>query len=356
MHLDGITLQHFRNAQQRTFFFPQQTTVVLGQNAMGKTSIIEAIHLLSTGESFRAEQVLEMVSLGAELGRVKAKLQTGEEPLELEVMVTRGVVNDQRVQSCIYTVNGVKRLKKNFAGKFFVVTFRPEDLRLIEGSPSRRRQFVDVVLSVTDREYAASLKTYEESLKKRNRLLHYIKEGSQPRSVLTFWTNAILKHGEIMQEKRRAFFGFFASVMFPTEFRIEYVPSVISAARLSQYADQEIAAGHTLIGPHKDDFVVQLTVSGETVPVAQYGSRGQQRLAVLWLKMVELQYLRTQSGVEPILLLDDILSELDDAHRQDVFSLLKNRQSVVTTTEEHVITELRLALNDDDKKIDVIRL
>jgi DNA replication and repair protein RecF len=374
MHLQGVSLQHFRNYTQQTFLFPKQTTMIVGKNAVGKTSIIETIALLSTGESFRAEEVQEMIQFNQDLARIKGKVidtKTGEaggqdgsaeedaddkkaisaEETSLEMVITRGMLDGKAVQSRIYTVNDVRRRKKDFIGKFFTVVFRPEDMRLVEGSPSRRRQFIDTALSVCDRTYAESLKTYEDALKRRNRLLDQIQEGKMPRTVLTYWTNLLIKHGEILQEKRRQFFAFFASVEFPVHFEVHYLPSIMSEARMSEYAEKEIIVGHTMIGPHKDDFDVRLKETN-FLPVSTYGSRGQQRLAVLWLKISELEFLKQQTHIQPLLLLDDILSELDEEHRGDVISLLTHGQSIITTTEDKIIEEVQPHVTD----LDIIHL
>lgn len=346
MHFTGISLQHFRSYTQKTFLFPKKTTVIVAKNASGKTSLMEAIHLLSTGDSFRAEHVEEMIRFGEELGRVKGKIENGEE-IELEVVLTRGQLQGKRVQSRLYSVNNVRRRKKDFAGKFFTVVFRPEDMRLIEGSPGRRRQFIDTALCLSDSQYAMSLKTYEDALKRRNRLLNQVQEGTAPRSVLKYWTDLIVRHGEIIQEKRRQFFAFFHTVPFPLPFSVTYNPSLMNESRMSEYADKEIAAGHTLIGPHKDDFEVSLVLhDGQLHNVALYGSRGQQRMGVLWLKTGELQYLEQAMNMRPLLLLDDILSELDEDHRQYVLSLLNDTQSIVTTTEQRMVEEIQHIATD----------
>jgi DNA replication and repair protein RecF len=391
--------------------FPHQTTILVGNNASGKTSVMEAIYLLSTGGSFRAEEVAEMIQLEAEIGRIKGKVTDGESSChpsaryhpraggdpedniilglnpriqsatntptttELEVTLTRGQVQGKRTSSRLYAVNQVRRLKKNFIGQFFAVIFRPEDMRLIEGSPGRRRQYLDNVLAVTSHDYATSLKTYDDALKRRNRLLWQIQEGLIQRSILTYWNSLLIKHGQVLQEQRRQLCAFLATVAFPHRFVIEYVPSIMSAERMNEYADKEIAAGHTLIGPHKDDFVVHLgntchlkqpdevqlpAIPKESakracvgddshknkLPVSLYGSRGQQRLAVLWLKICELNYLQTNTHSQPILLLDDILSELDLAHRQDVLSLLNQGQAIITTTENKMVDEIKKVTKD----------
>jgi DNA replication and repair protein RecF len=172
-------------------------------------------------------------------------------------------------------------------------------------------------------------------------LLQQIQEGAAPRTTLTYWTQLIIKHGQYLQEQRRQTLGKFDGATFPLDFSVEYLPSIISEERMVQYANQEIAAGHTLIGPHKDDLEVLLRLTDNQVhPVAQYGSRGQQRLAVLWLKSNELTYLWQRTTLQPILLLDDILSELDEDHRAYVFSLLGKHQAIITTTEARMATEV----------------
>src|SRR5258708_33327346 len=130
MYLNGISLQNFRNYSQQSFLFPKTTTVIVGDNGVGKTSLLEGIALLVTGESFRAEKVEEMIRFGAEIARVKGKIHNTE-PTELEITLTHGAVNGQKDQLQLYAVNNVRRLKKNFVGHLFAVVFRPEDMRLI---------------------------------------------------------------------------------------------------------------------------------------------------------------------------------------------------------------------------------
>ena len=164
------------------------------------------------------------------------------------------------------------------------------------------------------------------------------------RTVLSYWTQLLLKHGGLVQEYRSKLFAAFAASEFPILFKVVYDPSIVSEERFAMYAEKEIAAGHTLIGPHKDDFFVHFLSTQEAGAqwrdVAQFGSRGQQRLAVLWLKLNELEYVERVTGQRPLLLLDDILSELDREHRSQVEELLRVGQSVITTTEPAIIDDL----------------
>lgn len=351
MILTGVALQNFRLHKNYFIKFIAQTTVIVGANAIGKTSIIEAINLLATGNSFRAGRIEEMVEFDSELARVKGViLDESKEQDEVEVILTRGVVNGKRTQHRLFSVNGVRRRKKDAIGKFFTVVFRPEDMRLIEGSPSRRRSYLDGVLCLLFLEYEVALKNYDQTLRRRNKLLQQINERKQPRTVLQYWNLNLVKYGEVLQKYRKNFLQTFSAVEFPLDFAIEYDPSIISAERIEQYQDREILAGHTLIGPHKDDIVVYLNswnpqnnknTKQKKLRLDAFGSRGQQRLGVLWLKFCELEYLKNQSKTNTILLLDDILSELDDDSKALALSVLANYQSVVTTTEPAVLEDIK---------------
>lgn len=350
MLVKKLLLERFRIHNSLLLEFKQPTVVILGANASGKTSVIEALYLLATGNSFRAEKIQEMVSFEAELGRVKGvielegsdfdaliepeKIDGEKEAYELEVILTRGIVQGAKTPHRLFSVNDVRRQKRKATGILKVVAFRPEDMRLVEGSPSRRREFLDVPLSLLYPEYESSLSTYENMVKRRNKLLEAVRDHEQPRSVLQYWNLGVIKHGSIVQDFRRKFVQSFANVEFPYPFSLEYLPSEMSAERQEEYIDREILSGHCLIGPHKDDFIVRMPETNfhnEAVDVAVYGSRGQQRLAVLWLKTCELQYITAQTHEYPVLLLDDILSELDEDSRGLVTQLLGKTQAIITT-------------------------
>lgn len=356
MIVQGVALEQFRLHKVFHLRFEQPTTVISGLNASGKTSIIEALQLLATGESFRAQKIHEMVGFGAELGRIKGSIRLSDttgaaanleqtfaqpdelEKKDLEIILTRGEVQGKKTPFRLFSVNGVRRQKRTAVGFLKTVVFRPEDMRLVEGSPSRRRQFLDTPLTMLFSEYAQALTAYEQTLKRRNKLLEAVRERLQPRTVLEFWNRALIKHGTVLQEERSVFFQFCTTVAFPYRFRAQYLPSLITAERQAEYLDREIIVGHSLIGPHKDDFQVLFDDerSGSELDVAVYGSRGQQRLAVLWLKHAELSYIEHHTQELPVLLLDDIMSELDEESQGLVFQLLGSQQSIVTTTDEKV--------------------
>ncbi|MBT4124097.1 MAG: DNA replication/repair protein RecF [Candidatus Pacebacteria bacterium] len=328
--IESILFQDFRIFSQKKFSFSERT-LLSGKNGVGKTSIIEGINLLSHGDSFRASVIEEMISFDKELGRVGGKV-SGD---ILEVTLTRGILQGKRTLKRHFSLNGAKKRKKNFVGQFFSVVFRPEDMRLIEGSRGRRRSFIDSILSTTDPSYAQSLHMYDQALKRINKFLEFVREGTQPRSVLKYWEMMLVKHGIYLQEKRQLFFSFLRTVDFPFDFNVKYVISEINQEEVDSHRDRAIAAGHFLKGPHKDDFQVLFASDKlKNRDVSAFGSRGQQRLGVLWLKLGELQFVEKAQDQKPLFLLDDIFSELDEEAQNMVLELVGKYQTIITTANE----------------------
>jgi len=241
-------------------------------------------------------------------------------------------------------VNGVGKRMVDFAGNLKAVLFRPEDMDLIIGSPSLRRRYLDFVLIQTDREYRRAVISYEKGVRQRNRLLEKIRDeaayanasASQGgmRNQLLFWDQLLIKNGNYISNKRAEYIEYInGKEKNLGNYEAIYDDSQISTARLEQYLEAEIASGNTLIGPHRDDFKIELRERD----LAVFGSRGEQRLAVLWLKLCELSFIREKSGERPILLLDDIFSELDHKHRDLVFEIMDNQQTIVTSADPHLI-------------------
>jgi DNA replication and repair protein RecF len=328
-----LTLTNFRSHRHLKIDF-EPLVILWGENATGKTNVLEAVYLLGTGESFRAGKIEEMVLWEEEVGHVAG--QAGElDDEELQVTVTRGVVQGKRVPKRMYKVNGTGKLKSDFVGRMAVVLFRPEDLELLTGDPTGRRRFLNEILAQIDRDYARSLVSYDKALRRRNKLLDLLREGQVNRTAFAFWDQLLIKDGTYLSEKRQELIE--AVNMIPSlqgKLQVIYDRSTISPQRLAQYAREEVAAGYTLVGPHKDDFKV-MDVSNEAArDISIYGSRGEQRLAVLWLKEAQLAHMDKVLKKKPVLLLDDILSELDEKNARLIASLCRQQQTVVTTTEK----------------------
>lgn len=392
MKLLEITLQNFRSYSKKTFAFSDSTTLIVGPNTAGKTNILEAIVFLATGKSFRADADREAIAWGEELGRVTAEVAPGAEvanqnvrvlrspPIggapsaqgshfdslpapektELELVLTTGEVQGARAPMKKYLVNGVPRRQIDFVGNLRAVLFWPEHLELVTDSPSIRRKYLDSVLVQVDREYRRNLSSYERGLRQRNRLLDLINEGKAGRGQLLFWNQLLIKAGGYITEKRGEYIHFVNQCpMSNVQYQIEYDKSVISESRLEQYKDEEVGAKATLVGPHRDDFEVVMrderwemskknanekfsSPITDHPSLSAYGSRGEQRLAVLWMKLAELSYIEKkthslgsgQAGERPVLLLDDIFSELDEGHRRLVVDLIGRQQTILTSADE----------------------
>jgi DNA replication and repair protein RecF len=235
-----------------------------------------------------------------------------------------------------FEINGVPKRMTDFAGNLRAVLFGPRDMDLVTGSPGIRRRYLDFVISQADREYRRNLVSYEKGIRQRNKLLELIREGTAVRSQLFFWDKLLIKNGEYITLKR----GEYLEIMNNVQFKIYnsvYDKSIISEQRLMQYEKEEVAAGVTLVGPHRDDFKVMM----EGRDVSKYGSRGEQRMAILWLKEAELDYLTLDLEL-PVLLLDDIFSELDHQHRKQVTETLNKHcksggQVIMTTADKHMM-------------------
>ena len=325
----------------------------MAPNGAGKTNILEAIYLLSTGTSERAGETSEMIRFGEDLASVSGIIEMRDERVELSVILTTGVYMGKRTPKRRYLVDGVARTRAGMTGKLSAVLFRPEDMRLIEGSPSRRRSYLDETLGMAHPEYARALLVYEASLRRRNRLLDAIREGVARREQLSYWDLSIIKNGNIVTDYRRKYLAYLSQIKTSFgQYQLEYDASTISTSRLAQYSEAEVAVGYTLVGPHKDDFVIlstnnqapnskQILNSSDQIrngrDLMVYGSRGEQRLAVLFLKLGHLQYIEEKLGIKPILLLDDIFSELDLEHRGKVVEMTQGRQTIVTSAEEEAV-------------------
>lgn len=306
-----LGLQNFRNYTQKEFEFGNKTLIV-GENGVGKTNILEAIYLLATGKSFRADRDSEIIKYDCQFAIVKSD--------GLQITIT-----DRKK----FEVNGVSRRQMDFVGKLRSVLFAPQDMELVTGSPSHRRKYLDFVICQKDREYRRCLLSFEKGLRQRNKLLSMIREGLANRSQLYFWDKLLIKNGDYITLKRGEYLQSLVG-----DYTTFYDKSIITEERLKQYEVEEVAAATTLVGPHRDDFVINFS----NKDISKYGSRGEQRMAILWLKQGEIKFL----GDDPILLLDDIFSELDHKHRELVSNLVRSYpgQVIATTADEHLLSEM----------------
>jgi len=314
----SIDLTNFRNYEKRRLEFGNQT-LIIGENGVGKSNILEAVYLLATGKSFRADRDNEMIRLGEQYSVLSAQCS------EVDLKIT---ISGKKA----FEVNGIPRRMQDFVGKLKAVLFAPTDMELITGSPSARRRYLDFVISQIDREYRRSLMSYEKGVRQRNRLLELIRDGLAQRSQLFFWDRLLIKDGGYITDARQKYL----TGLQNTKYLTAYDKSIISENRLTQYEKEEVMAANTLVGPHRDDFVVLQNDRD----ISKFGSRGEQRMAMLWLKQCEISHLSKDEL--PMLLLDDIFSELDHRHREEVLQVvarhsLAGGQSIMTSADENFV-------------------
>ncbi|KKP81353.1 MAG: replication and repair protein RecF protein [Candidatus Levybacteria bacterium GW2011_GWB1_35_5] len=346
--LKSIHLQNFRSYKKADFNFSDKSTLVVGPNTIGKSNLLEAIFLISIGKSFRTDKDFQMLSLGKEVGRVSALV----DDLRLEVVVTNGDVGGVKTQYKKFLVNGVAKKRVDFAGNLLSVLFSPSDLDIIVDSPSLRRNFLDNVLEQVDRNYRIASIAFSKALRQRNALLELVKDtGFKNEKQFEYWDNLVIQNGQIITQKRQEIIDFVNNTQKDIfEFIISYDKSTISRDRLNQYKVEEQAAGVTLVGPHRDDFSVLMKIKKDTNDVKYFGSRGQQRLAILQLKALEILFIEKIMGKRPLLLLDDIFSELDSVHINLVLDQVGKQQTIITTTHKEFVAKSFL------KNMEVIEL
>ena len=326
-----LVLQNFRNYGKKSFEFDPKTTLIVGPNAVGKTNILEAIYLLSTGKSFRAENERDVIKNGENVTNVQCAIDN-EQSIE--------IIWDARSRfQKLYRINGVGKRQADFAGLLPVVLFAPSDIEIVADSPSTRRKYLDLVLSGAHKDYRLASRIYEKALRQRNRLLWRIREENLEKSQLEYWDELLITNGRIIHDRRKKFIDFLnqrKEDFFPVT--LEYDHSVISKERLAKYAGEEIAAAVTLVGPHRDDF----KVFSDNRIIKSFGSRGEQRMAVFTIKLGELEYIKSTVKETPILLLDDIFSELDHENRHRLLEVIPTQQTIMTTTDLHLVEKSHL--------------
>ena len=362
MKLTGISLTNFRSYAAAEFALHPEVTLVVGPNASGKTNLLESLYVLATTKSFRAAD-RDLVRRGSDFLRIVASGSETEYALGLSV----APVMEKRVSH-----NGDKRTLAAHIGELQITLFEPDHLNILSGAPEGRRRYLDFILCQTDRGYIKTLQAYKRVLRHRNALL----EGSDGRGAVVApgapgalaasgaapgATGALavqlfpwnLKLTELAMEivSRRAGLvgalnklvpGLYAGIAgSEVELFMEYLPGMPLAsygddflAALERNLRRDMAAGFTTIGPHREDW----RVSFNGAAVGSVASRVETRTLVLALKLAEMDYLEARSGRRPLLLLDDVFSELDHNRRVGLLERLSGHQSVITTTDADSIT------------------
>lgn len=342
MYLKKLVFKGFRNLEDSEILFRSNSTVLVGDNAQGKTNLLESIYFIATGRPIKTETDEEVIKFNESSVNAEGEvLGIEQEEVRLTTIIQKTEIGLRKR----LLVNDIPRRLVDYAGNLVVVFFRPEDIELITGSPSVRREYIDGTIGQVDRDYRKIVSSYQKAVTQKNKLLKLIREGLAKRDELDFWNDQQLLLGRSLQNKRRDFFEKVNSFEKKFgDFEYIYLPNLISESRLDEVKEKEILAAVSLVGPHRDDFqFFEKDQKGVTKDLAKYGSRGEQRTAVLDLKITELSFFEEILNVRPILLLDDIFSELDEGHRKHVLELSKLQQTIIASVEydEYLKSELK---------------
>jgi DNA replication and repair protein RecF len=346
MILKTLKLEDFRNYKSLELNLSAKTTVLLGLNAQGKTNLLESIAFLALGKSFRAVKSLDTLKWDSPHGRIRGVVEKNGRETKLEVFL-------QRNPEMKKVKKGAKvEAPKSFLGNFRVVLFTPEHLGLIDGSPAERRKYMDRLLLQLNDGYVESFSTFQRLLDHRNALLKLVSLGRARPPELDVWDTRLAVEAEKIWHARRSFMDFLgqtlnddyqfmatpapktASKSTPKTLTLEYqINSASYPERLAASRENDLRNGATSLGPHRDDFT--LLLAGHDL--SKTGSRGEKRSAVLALKIAERKFIEEKTGEKPVLLLDDVFSELDSSRQKRLAGLLTGYQSLIaTTSREHI--------------------
>jgi len=332
MKIENIYLENFRNYDKQIITLNEEKNVFFGLNGQGKTNIIEAIYYFCTGKSFRSLHDKEVIKFGKDYSHIRIDFVDKKRNNTADIYIT-----DKKSLK----VNGINLEKlSEIIGMINMVIFTPEHLNLIREGPGIRRNFLDVLISQIKPMYFKYLMSYYKVLKQRNNVL----KNKKMLSTIDVWNDKLSSYGvkiceyrnEVIEQLNKNIKKFESN---NENFLIEYIPGIKNdytdaqnfLNQLNANLERDIEKGITLIGPHRDDFDVLLNSNS----LKKYGSQGQTRTGVLKIKLAECEIIKSITGEEPILLLDDVLSELDENRRNYFISNIKDRQVIITCTDRN---------------------
>jgi len=347
MIIKNLKLTNYRNHNNLKLSFDSSINLLVGDNGVGKTNILESIHLLSSTKSFRAKYDSDLISHDKEFALIEAEISSQDESDKI-LMQIRRTERSERTSVKKVKINNVAKSLSNFTHYLKSVLFSPEDIDIITGSPSLRRKCIDLVLYQVDSKYKKYSVNYQKAVRRRNKILELISETGSGQDQLPYWNGKILELGEYIQQKRsemlEQFNNYFQSSENPYSryshnIQTVYEQNLIDTKRLHEYKNREVAAKTTLVGPHRDDFTFYL----QQKDMSQFASRGEQRTAMFLMKLAEFNYIYSTLNIKPILLLDDIFSELDPEHREAILSFIQDQQTLITTSSDKELPEMYIS-------------
>ncbi len=341
MHLSGLQIRHFRNLADQQLDLPAEGVAVVGENAQGKTNLLEAIYYLETFRSFRGSRDDRLVAFGEEVFRVVGSLEGAGPEDRVEVSAAFQLRGKRKK----VTLNGEEpeRLGDGL-GRLAAVVFSPADVTLVSDGPGARRRYLDIVLSLNAPGYLAALQRFRQVLSQRNAALR----DGRMQDTVEAWDEGLTESGaQVMEERlrwvnrwRKEFSAYYRQISGTREGRMEYQPGVklggaenreeiadAFRATLLESREREVRLGNTVVGPQRDDLFLTVAEGESDRDLREFGSGGQQRTAALGLRLVEAATVREARGQEPIILMDDVFAELDPGRSERILSLMEKEET-----------------------------
>jgi DNA replication and repair protein RecF len=345
MYIERLQLMDYRNYESLEVDFENKVNVILGENAQGKTNVMESIYVLAMAKSHRTSNDKDLIRWDRDYAKIKGRIKKHHGSVPLELVISK----KGKKAKCNHLEQ--KKLSQ-YIGNMNVVMFAPEDLHLVKGSPQVRRRFIDMEIGQVSSVYLHEMSQYQKILQQRN---HYLKllqmKKNNDETMLDVLTEQFIQLAIRVMQRRFEFIRLLEEWARPIhagisrgleELKIIYKPSIhvseemnwskmvnIIEEKMADIRTKEIERGVTLVGPHRDD--VQFLVNGRDVQT--FGSQGQQRTTALSAKLAEIELIHSEIGEYPVLLLDDVLSELDDYRQSHLLNTIQGKvQTFVTTT------------------------
>ena len=353
MYIKNIKLKNFRNYKEEEISLDKNINIFYGENAQGKTNILESIFLCSLGKSFRARKDNEMIKLGENNSLVEINFEKSDRKGSIKIELNN--------KKNIYLNNiKIKRLSE-LLGNLNIVIFTPDDINILKGGPQNRRKFLDIMISQLRPNYIHILSNYSKTIEQRNNYLRQIREENKSENMLDIWDEKLADYAIKIYEYRNEFIKKLKEKIDEIhnnitnnkeKIKIEYITNCENKENflklLKERRKLDIIKGYTTKGIHRDDFIIY--INNKEINI--YGSQGQNRTAMLSLKLAELQVIYDEIGEYPILLLDDFMSELDKERRKNFLENISNTQVIITGTEKLELENLNyLEYNVSDGKI-----
>lgn len=334
MYIKNLSLQYFRNYSSLNIDLSPKLNILYGDNAQGKTNILEAIYMCAMGRSQKTQKDKEIIKINEKEAHIQAHVVKENSENKIDVHLKLETKKGIAINNI-----AIKKLNELF-GTIYVVIFSPEDLQLIKNGPSERRKFIDMEICQLSSIYYYNLQQYYKVLKQRNNLLKNLQKSPKLKDTIFIWDSQLVSHGKKIIDERLKFINkiniisseIHSNITGGNEImNIKYIPNILCDEfqnKLNKYLDRDIIQGSTSIGPHKDD--LQFSINNNDVKI--YGSQGQQRTTALSVKLAEIKLIKEETSCNPILLLDDVLSELDESRQNYLLENINGIQTVLTCT------------------------